>query len=180
MSRTTTTSFNNALDQTVTSVGYLIEVDFGGSPTTFWRWSDLGDQSFNGFTWTSMDFRVRGFQLGMDGFGAQAMSVEIQALDGALISLVLANVAYNAGVRVWRIARDVGSPGDAPQVADMVLDGVDIGLDVVRLRLLPRASRYKYAPSKKCDEANGFSNALPLGTQIAWGSEIYVVGGENG
>jgi hypothetical protein len=179
MSRTTTTAFNTAIAQTVTSVGYLVEIDFGGSPTEILRWCDLGNQTYAGYTWTDMDMAVQGFQAVMEGLGVGGMTLDVQNLDSAIVQRVLNNVSFDTSVRVWQIAREVGSPSDAPQLADMVSDGTEIGLDRVRIKLIPRASRYSYAPRKRCDASSGFNNATPIGTKISWGGEVYVIGGED-
>lgn len=179
MSRTTTTAFNNALDATVTAVGYLVEIDFGGSPTEILRWCDLGDQTYAGYTWTGVDMRVQGFRAVIEGLGSGSLTLEVQNLDNAMSQYVLANLAYTTTVRVWQIARGVGSPDDAPQLADMVSDGAEIGLDFVKMKLLPRFSRYAYAPRKRVDASNGLSYAMRPGTQINWGGEVYVIGESN-
>lgn len=177
MSRSTTTAFNDALALTVTSVGYLLQIDLSqGSPAgVTLRLCDIGDQSYGGYTWSAFDFTVSGFALHLEGLGAKPVTLTMQNLDGAMVALLLNNLVYDTPVTIYQIARGVGSPSDAPVIAEMVIDSAQIGLDVVTLQLLPVATRYAFAPRKRVDASSGLSSAVPEGTRFAWGSEIFTV-----
>ena len=187
MGRETSDAFDAAIAGPVTAVGYLFQILLDqGSPDVSIRLCDIGTFVYNGQTFSAFDFTVSGFSLDLNRMGAEGVVVTLQNLDGAALALLLNNAPYDAPVTIWQVARDdVGSPtgvlaGDPIKLLDAVVDGVDIGLDVVQIRLLPTAIRFKYAPWRRVDAANGLANATPEGTRIVWGMETLVMERYNG
>lgn len=175
MSRDTTAGFNSALDQTSTATGYLVQLELPGSPTVSLRWSDLGALSYDGQSWSEQDMTVGGYGATIEGFGSKEMTLEVQNLDSAIIALLLGSTVYDMPVTIWQMARGIGSPDAAPKLARMVVDGAEMGFAFVKLKLLPIAQRYAFAPFRKVDAANGLANATPEGTRIPWGNELFIL-----
>jgi hypothetical protein len=184
MTRTVSSALAAALEETVTGIGYLVQIALGGSPTSYLRWCDIGDHYYpqtgsppsGGNLYSAVDFTVSGIALALDSPSPKSVTIDVQNLDSAMSAIVLNADLSTAEVTIWQIARGITSTGDAAQLGVFVVDGAEIGLDSVRLALSAYAAANLFAPRLRVNAANGLSRALPPGTKITWANQIYEIG----
>ncbi len=166
--RTLSSAINTATAGTVTTPGYLVEIDFG----TVLRLSSRGDQSWNGYTWTGGRIgKISGLQ--WDGKGQQAGSIDLINSDLAMGALVLNEGVADRSVKIWKFYADSPATGDPVAVFDGVADAADIGPDKVSLALLSQNGRTLSAPRRFIGPGIGFNHLAPAGTKITWGGQTY-------
>lgn len=164
MAKTLTATLTTATAQTVTQPGYLVELAFA-VPL---RLSTRGDQAWNGLPWT-------GGRLGKvratDGGG----TVEIINTDLAAGALALNEGVADMPIRVWAFHTDNPDLADVVPVFDGVGDGVEIGDNIIRIKLAADGRRTSYSPRRFVNAAAGFNHLLPAGSRISWGGEVFVL-----
>lgn len=153
----------------VTQPGYLIQIN--GSQIL--RWSTLGALTYNGVPWVDQDLDVQGLK--WDPTQDPSAKLRIQNMDNAIGAFFMLEQLVDVTVDIYQIARGALTAGDAVYLARLVIDECTIGLDSIDVSLVGSASMNALSPRRRVDAVNGFSFALPVGTQIAWGSEIFIL-----
>lgn len=174
MPRTITAALAVELAKTVTSVGYLIQIN----ASQILRWSNLGDVTYLGVPWVDVDFAIEG--LSWDSDRDPECSLQIQNLDNAIAALFLNEAMADVTVDLYQFARGALASGDASQLARFVLGNTKIKLDKLEVPLIGQSSLSEFSPRRRIDQVNGFYFALPRGTQLVWENEILIAEPENG
>lgn len=172
MGRTISPTLEAAIAATITSIGYLVFLDFPGLPT---RWSNLGTVVWNGNTYNAADFQISGVSLGAEEPLSQA-SLRVQNLDNSAGALLLGNAVANVPVTIYQFSSGTLGASDVPTIGTWEIAGAEIGLDFATISLRPDKARKLYAPTKRVDPAFGLSMATPPGAVVQWGAEVYVLG----
>lgn len=172
--RTLSSALLTELDKTVTEVGYLVQ--WGTSPVM--RWSDLGEITWDSRIWVPVDFTLQG--LDFDGEAELSATLTVQNLDSVAAGAFLGAAVPDVAVEIHQFARGALAAGDAPRIAVMAIDGCEIGLDRVTVRLIEQSALSSFAPRRSIDASHGFRFALPAGTMIAWESELFIAEPEDG
>jgi len=162
MAKTLAASLVTATGKTITTPGYLIEIDFA----TPLRLSSRGDQSHDGNTWT-------GGRLGQVQVGEEGGQIELMNGDLAMSALILNEGIADRAVSIWKFYDS--NPTDVVAVFSGVGDGVEIGIDRVRVKLAPENRRTQYSPRRFIGAATGFTQLIPAGTRITWGGQTYIL-----
>lgn len=169
MPRTISTGLATEFAKVVTQPGYLVQIN----ASQIRRWSTFGDIVYQGVPWISMDFEVLGLQWDPDK--DLQCTLTVQNLDSAIAAWILLESLADVTVDIYQFAAGALADGDAPQLARMVFDSCQVKLDQMNANLVQQSSLFAFSPRRRVDVPNGFSYALPKGSQIAWGNEIYVV-----
>lgn len=174
MPRTISTALQAEFNKTVTRVGYLVQVNV--SPVL--RWCNVGSVSWSGFTWNAYEFELRGAGSSTDR--VVQPSLKVQNLDSAAAAVIADANMSTLTLDVWQAAPSALGASDPVRIGKYFVGSVEIGLDSLDMRLIPEAMVDAYSPRRRIDAANGLAYALPEGTQIAWGNEVYFVGFDTG
>lgn len=174
MPRAISTGLATELAKTVTRVGYLLQIN--GSEIR--RWSNLGDVTYLGVPWADVDFEITGLR--WDADRDPECQLRMNNLDSAAAAWFLLEPLADVTVDLYQFAAGALADGDAPQIARFVFDGMTVRLATLEARLTAQSSLYSYSPRRRVDSSNGFSYALPKGTQITWGNEVFIVEPEDG
>lgn len=169
MPQTISSALATAFAGPVTQPGYLVQIN----ASQILRWSTLGNITYNGVPWTNQDFEVRGLK--WDPTQDPVAKLRVQNLDGAIGAFFMLEQLVDVTVDIWQVAAGVLGAGDAAQMPRMVIDDCAIGLDWIEIGLVGYASMNAMSPRRRVEAASGFSYALPPGTQIAWGNEIFIL-----
>lgn len=174
MPRTISTALQAELDKTVTRLGYLVSLN--ASPAV--RLCDLGTVTWNSLSWSSADIEVRG--IGGSTEKLAQPSLKIQNLDDVIGAGLMNADMSSLTVDVYQVAAGALAVGDVVRLGRYFVNSAEIGLDSATVSLVPEVLVDAYSPRRRIDTGSGFSYALPEGTQIAWGNEIYFVGFDTG
>lgn len=174
MPRTISTALQAEFNKTITRVGYLVE--FSTTPTQ--RWCSVGTVSWNGNTWNAYDFELRGAGGAADR--VVQPTLKVQNLDSAAAAVFLDANLSNLTAEVWQVAPSAVGTNDPVRLGKYFVGYLEVGLDSLDMRLVPEVLLDAFSPRRRIDSSNGFDYALPQGTQIAWGNEIYFVGFDTG
>ncbi len=156
------------LGATVTQPGYLVQIDF----STPVRLSTLGDLSFNGYTWTAADIKVRG--LGVDEKGGQGGSLVFANTLDDVGALVLGEGIADRRVRVW--ACDAGAATHSVAIFDGVGDDASIAENgAVTITLAASAMATSHWPRRRINRATGFTTLMPAGARLTVGGQPYIL-----
>ena len=173
MPRTITSALQTELSKQITSVGYLMQIN--GSQIL--RWTDIGDVTYNSVPWVGVDMDITGLKLDPDRDPECDLSV--QNLDSAVAALFLTEAMADVTVDLYQFARGALATGDAAYMFKLVFDSMQIKVDRLTAHLSAYSSLYAFSPRRRVEVSTGFSYALPRGTQIAWGNEIFIVEPDN-
>lgn len=170
MPRVISTALQAEFDKQITRVGYLVQVNV--SPVL--RWCNVGSVSWSGFTWNAYDFDLRG--VGGSTERVAQPTLKVQNLDSAAAQVFMTADMSTLTLDVYQIAPSATAAGDAVRVGKYFVGYCEIGTDALDVRLVPEVLLDAFSPRRKIDSGAGFKYALPEGTQIAWGNEVYFVG----
>jgi hypothetical protein len=174
VTRAVSTGLQAELDKTVTRIGYLLQIN--GSEIR--RWSNLGDTTYLAVPWAGVDFDISGLRWDTDR--DPDCTLKVSNLDSAVAAWFMLEQLQDVTVDIYQFAPAALADGDASYLAKFVFDSCQIKLDVLEARLVAYSSLYAYSPRRRVDSSNGFNFALPKGTQVTWGNEVYIVEPENG
>lgn len=167
MPRSISAALQTKFDAPVTQVFYLLQLN--GSQIV--RWSNGGDVTVLGVPWVNMDFEIDGLE--WRGGALVSGHLRAQNLDNALGGLFLNEPMADVTVDIHQVERNVLS--DPQYLGTLVMDDSTINLDFLEAALVSSQSASAKSPRRRVDASNGFHYALPKGTQIAWGNEIFIL-----
>lgn len=126
--------------------------------------------TYNGNSYTPADFELDGFTFG--NVGNASARIDFQGVDLAFIATFRQAEAEGVGVKLWisdKLA-SYSSADDAVQLIDSENDRTDVQPGLVSLRLERQPI---FAPFKRCDADNGFTDVTPAGLdQLPAGSQV--------
>jgi hypothetical protein len=171
MPRITTPALDARLAAQTTAVGYLVRIEQLAAyraPATTLQICDIGETNNASLgTFVAEAFAVQ-------GAGSQSASLAVQNVNGAMGAFVLqANPLAGVPVTIWQFER--GAPNDAVLLGKYVTESADVGIDQVVMRLNMKNTKYKFAPSRRINYANGFRFALRPGEVFLWGSQRVLI-----
>lgn len=171
MPRSVSVALQSRLASAITDFFYLIQIN----ASQVLRWSNGGEVTVSGVIWTNVDFKLDGFD--WEG-GAQIPGrLRAQNFDNALGAFFMNEAMADVTVDVYQVERTVLT--DPQYLGRWVLDDTNIGLDFLETALMSSQSANATSPRRTVDTFNGFFYALPVGTQIPWGNEIFILGANN-
>lgn len=176
MPRTTSAALNTQLGNTVSDVGYFVQIGL----SSIQRWSNIGQETWNGQTWLERSFAVSGLNFSSeDDLSATLTIANHDGVAGALF-INASEKLYNVSVTIYQFARGALAAGDVPLIATMTIVSCKIKNDTVVLTLGDIKTEAIYSPRRRISPADGFNFATPAGITIVWGGEIYITEPDNG
>lgn len=172
MSRTLSTGMGSAVDATITTPGYLLEIEFS-TPT---RLCTRGDLTVLGNDWTGWGFSLSGF--GIDATSAkQTGTISISNRDNDISTLILEEGISDRAVRIWKFYTDAPSDDDPVLIFDGVGAQSDIDTASGQIKITLRQARdaVQFAPAHYITAEQGFSMLPPAGTIITVGSTSFIL-----
>lgn len=164
--KTLTSALLAEVGASVTRPGYLIQL--GYSSTLYL--STMGDVSYAGNAWSGVDVKVSG--VSADGSGGNKASLTLGNTDGGYGALVLNEGASDIPVLI--LACYAGAPGDSVLVFEGTTDGAEIDAEKVTMTLAAQKNNTLYCPRVFISKPT-FNFLQPVGTQIVWGFETFVL-----
>lgn len=159
-----------AAARVVTDPGYLLQFNLDDG---IQRMSNLGDIDWNGAIWPGVDFMISGLTWQPDQDITATLT--IQNLDSVASNEFLNEQLSDVLVDIYEFDAGQVGPDDVPKIAQLAIDKCRAGLKNVTIALLGQSSLTLWCPRQTIDAANGFKFAMPAGTQIPWGQEIFVI-----
>lgn len=174
--RTVSSAFNTEIIKTVTSVGYLIDVNFPTASDL--KWSNIGAVTWNSVNWLDRDFEVSGLNFDVDDELSCTITIPNLIKAGETYPSAIfmgSDKLYETPVTIYQFARGALAVADVPKMAYMVINGAKITIDKVVLSLGEYKIQGGFSPYRKINNAFGFKFCQPPGTKIIWGNEILTV-----
>jgi hypothetical protein len=173
MPRPISGALQTAFNATITSVVYLVQIN--GSQII--RWNN-GDDTLivSGVPWIAFDFTLDGLE--WNGGSLVGGRLRAQNLDNTLGALFANESMADVTIDIYQVEKS--ALADPQSLGTLVMDDTTIGLDFLDAKLVSTQSANAKSPRRRVDVYNGFKFALPKGTQIAWGNEIFILEPFNG
>lgn len=173
MPRTITSTLQAKFDTPLTYVYYLVQIN--GSQIL--RWANGGtDPVVSGVPWSTVDFEVSGLK--WSGGSLVSANLRAQNFDNAVAAFLINETVSDITVDIFQIEGSVLA--DPQALGTLVMDDAHVSPDYMEVTLISSQAANAMSPRRLVDVFNGFKFALPIGTKIPWGDEIFILEANRG